>query len=314
MSDPQPTDAQTLTLLFSDVEGSTSIAERHGQAGMDALVRHHDLVREVVEVHGGRLFERIGDAAYAVFGDAPQALAAALEIHHRLAETDWGPIGRLRVRIALDSGPLEERDGRFFGRPLFRCARIQSLARGGETLISDATADLVEPTLPAGLRFRDLGEQRLRGLAETERIWGIVRAAGTRHAPGGEPIKVLLVDDYEVVRRGLRGFLELVPGIEIVGDASNGEEAVGAAFRYEPDVILMDLVMPKMDGPAAIAAIRERQPHIAVVALTSFAEPERIGRALEAGAVGSLMKDADAEDVVAAVRAAYASRHEAAGD
>jgi class 3 adenylate cyclase/CheY-like chemotaxis protein len=313
VSDPHPAEAQTLTLLFSDVEGSTGIADRHGQAGTEALVRHHDIVREVAEAHDGRLFERVGDAAYAVFSDAPQALAAALEIHRRLAETDWGPIGRLRVRIALDSGPLEERDGRFYGRPLFRCARIQSLAHGGETLVSDSTADLVEPTLPAGMRFRDLGAQRLRGLAETERVWGIVRAPGARQAPIGDAIKVLLVDDYEVVRRGLRGFLELVPEIEIVGDASNGEEAVEAAFRYEPDVVLMDLVMPKMDGPAAIAAIRERQPHIAVVALTSFAEPERIGRALEAGAVGSLMKDADAEDVVAAVRAAYVVRHPGEG-
>jgi DNA-binding NarL/FixJ family response regulator len=67
--------------------------------------------------------------------------------------------------------------------------------------------------------------------------------------------------------------------------------------------------MPRMDGPAAIAALSDRQPHVAVVALTSFAEPERIGRALQAGAVGSLMKDAEADEVVAAVRAAYASRH-----
>jgi class 3 adenylate cyclase/CheY-like chemotaxis protein len=302
--------ARQLTLLFSDVEDSTRLADRHGQAGTEALVRHHEIVREVVEEHGGRIFERIGDAAYSVFEDAPRALAAALEIHRRLVETNWGPVGGLRVRIALDSGPLEERDGRFFGRPLFRCARIQSLARGGETLVSDATADLVEPTLPAGLRFRDLGEQRLRGLTESERVWGIVRARAARRAPKGEPIKVLLVDDYEVVRRGLRGFLELVPEIYIVGDASNGEEAVEAAFRYEPDVVLMDLVMPKMDGPAAIAAIQERQPHVACVALTSFAEPERIARAMAAGAVSSLMKDAEADEVVAAVRAAYAARHQ----
>jgi CheY-like chemotaxis protein len=225
-----------------------------------------------------------------------------------MGEEDWGGIGRLRVRIAVDSGPLEEREGRFFGRPLFRCARIQSLARGGETLVSDATARLVGDGLPEGHRLRDLGQQRLRGLTETERVWGIARARRTRRAPT-EAIKVLLVDDYEVVRRGLRGFLELVPELEIVGEASDGREAVEAAFRHEPDVVLMDLVMPGMDGPAAIAAIRERQPHVACVALTSFAEPERIGRALEAGAVGSLMKDAEADEVVAAVREAYAARH-----
>ncbi len=298
-----------LTLLFTDVEDSTRLADRHGEKGTEALVRHHAIVREVVERHGGRIFERIGDAAYSVFDDPAHAISAAQEVHRRLGEEDWGGIGRLRVRIALDSGPLEEREGRFFGRPLFRCARIQSLARGGETLVSDATAQLVGDGLPEGHRLRDLGQQRLRGLTDAERVWGIARARRARRAPRAEPIKVLLVDDYEVVRRGLRGFLELVPELEIVGEASDGREAVEAAFRHEPDVVLMDLVMPGMDGPAAIAAIRERQPHVACVALTSFAEPERIGRALEAGAVGSLMKDAEADEVVAAVRAAYAARH-----
>jgi class 3 adenylate cyclase len=298
-----------LTLLFTDVEDSTRLADRHGAAGTEALVRHHAIVREVVESHGGRIFERIGDAAYSVFEDASHALSAALDVHRRLASTDWGDIGRIRVRVALDSGPLDEREGRFFGRPLFRCARIQSLARGGETLVSDATARLVGDAVPDGHRLRDLGEQRLRGLADSERVWGIVRTRTTRRVPAAEPIKVLLVDDYEVVRRGLRGFLELVPELEIVGEAADGREAVEAAFRHEPDVVLMDLVMPRMDGPAAIAAIAERQPHVACVALTSFSEPERIGRAMEAGAVGSLMKDAEADEVVAAVRSAYAVRH-----
>jgi class 3 adenylate cyclase/CheY-like chemotaxis protein len=303
---PEP---RQLTLLFTDVEDSTRLADRFGEAGTEALVRHHRLVREVVESRGGRIFERIGDAAYSVFEDPAAALDAALEIHARLGETDWGPIGPLRVRIGLDSGPLEEREGRFFGRPLFRCARIQALARGGETLLSDATAELVGERMPSEHRLRDLGEQRLRGLTEAERVWGLARTRATRRHEPGDPIKVLLVDDYEVVRRGLRGFLELVPELEIVGEAANGEEAVEAAFRLDPDVVLMDLVMPRMDGPAAIAAIGERQPHVACVALTSFAEPERIGRAIEAGAVGSLMKDAEADAVVAAVKAAYAARH-----
>jgi class 3 adenylate cyclase len=309
VSDSPLTGPRQLTLLFTDVEDSTRLVDRHGEAGTEALVRHHALVREIVEARGGRVFERIGDAAYSIFADAASALGAALEIHARLADTDWGPIGRVRVRIALDSGPLEERESRYFGRPLYRCARIQSLARGGETLLSDATVREVGEGLPTGHRLRDLGAQRLRGLSESERIWGIVRTRSERRHEPGAPIKVLLVDDYEVVRRGLRGFLELVPELEIVGEAANGEEALEAAFRLEPDVVLMDLVMPRMDGPAAIAALSDRQPHVAVVALTSFAEPERIGRALQAGAVGSLMKDAEADEVVAAVRAAYASRH-----
>lgn len=303
-----------LTLLFTDVESSTQLVERHGTIGTEALIRHHAIIRAAAEGHGGRLFERIGDAAYAVFPDAAAAVQAAVAIQRQLATEDWGPIGSVRVRMALDTSELQEREGRFFGRGLHRCARIQSLARGGETLISDETARLVGDQLPADYRLRDLGEQKLRDLADPVRVWGVVQAPSVERSPDAPtgadkaPIRVLLVDDYEVVRRGLRGFLELLPEIEIVGEASNGRDAVDAAYRLQPDVILMDLVMPEMDGPEAIAAIRQRQPEIAVVALTSFSEPERIAAAMAAGAAGHLMKDAEAERVADAVRAAYAGR------
>lgn len=297
-----------MTLLFTDVERSTQLVERHGAVGTEALIRHHAIVREIAEAHGGRLFERIGDAAYSVFPNASDALTAGLAIHARLAAEDWGPISSVRVRTALDTGELEESEGRFFGRVLYRCARIQSLAGGGETLLSDTTATAVAGTLPDGHRLRDLGEQRLRGLAGTARVWGVVPAPVHADRQAGAMIRLLLVDDYEVVRRGLRGFLELLPQIEIVGEASNGAEAVDLAYRLQPDVILMDLVMPEMDGSTAIAAIHARQPEIAIVALTSFSEPERIAGAIAAGAVGHLMKDAEAEQVAAAVERAYAER------
>jgi class 3 adenylate cyclase/CheY-like chemotaxis protein len=303
-----------LTLLFTDVESSTQLVERHGSAGTEALIRHHAIVRAAAEAHGGHVFERIGDAAYAVFPDAVAAVQAAMAIHRQLATEDWGPIGSVRVRMALDTSDLQEREGRYFGRGLHRCARIQSLARGGETLITNETARLVTEQLPADYRLRDLGTQKLRGLADPVRVWGVVQApvaeGSPDAAPGGEkpPIRVLLVDDYEVVRRGLRGFLELLPEIEIVGEASNGREAVDAAYRLQPDVILMDLAMPEMDGPDAIRVIRARQPEIAVVALTSFTEPERIEAAMAAGAAGHLTKDAEAEQVADAVIAAYAGR------
>jgi len=304
---PEPASIRRLvTLLFSDVESSTLLVDRHGAAGTEALVRHHTIVREIVGGRGGRLFERIGDAAYAAFDDAAAALAAATEIHERLVSEDWGAIGRVRVRISLDSGELEERDGRFFGRSLYRCARIQALAKGGETLLSDSTAELVAAALPSGHRLRDLGAQKLRGLSGMERVWGLVPAPEATGGPQEDrPIRILLVDDYEVVRRGLRGLLELVPELEIVGEAANGREALDAAYRLEPDVILMDLVMPEMDGPQAIAALHEKQPQVAVIALTSFTEPERISQAMAAGAVAHLLKDADGEQLVAAILDAH---------
>jgi DNA-binding NarL/FixJ family response regulator len=129
----------------------------------------------------------------------------------------------------------------------------------------------------------------------------------TEPAPGRHrrPIRVLLVDDHGVVRRGLRGYLELLDDIEIVGEAENGRLGVEAARELRPDVVLMDLLMPEMDGIAATAAIRAELPGVEVVALTSFVEEARVTAALEAGAAGFILKDADADDIAEAIRAAH---------
>lgn len=119
-------------------------------------------------------------------------------------------------------------------------------------------------------------------------------------------IRVLIVDDHTVVRRGLRSFFDLLDDIEVVGEAEDGHRAVALVDALLPDVVLMDIVMPVMDGIAAIAAIKHRHPEVEVVALTSFIEEERVTAALEAGASGYLLKDAEADDVAAAVRRAHA--------
>ncbi len=130
--------------------------------------------------------------------------------------------------------------------------------------------------------------------------------AQERAAEGApRPIRVLLADDHAVVRRGLRGFFELLDDIEIVGEAGDGREAVDEVQRLSPDVVLMDLLMPVMDGIAATAEIKARFPEVEVVALTSFIEEERVTAALEAGATGYLLKDADADDVAMAIRRAH---------
>jgi DNA-binding NarL/FixJ family response regulator len=118
-------------------------------------------------------------------------------------------------------------------------------------------------------------------------------------------IRVLLVDDHGVVRRGLRGYLELLDDIEIVGEAENGLRGVELVDTLVPDVVLMDLVMPVLDGIGAIERIKAAHPEVQVVALTSFIEEEKVTAALEAGATGFILKDAEADDVAAAIRAAH---------
>jgi DNA-binding NarL/FixJ family response regulator len=125
-----------------------------------------------------------------------------------------------------------------------------------------------------------------------------------------ETIRVLVVDDHEVVRRGLLAFLEIEPDIDVVGEARGGAEALGLLALMEsegrrPDVIVMDLQMAPIDGIEATRQVRALYRDIEVVALTSFAEEERVHAALQAGAAGYVLKDSDADDVAAAVRAAH---------
>ena len=123
-----------------------------------------------------------------------------------------------------------------------------------------------------------------------------------------EPIRVLLVDDHAVVRSGLGAFLLAFDDPELVGEARGGEEAVRLCDQLRPHVVLMDLVMPGMDGAAATRAIRDRCPDIQVIALTSFKEKELVQGALRAGAIGYLLKDVSADQLAEAIRAAHVGR------
>jgi two-component system, NarL family, response regulator LiaR len=123
-----------------------------------------------------------------------------------------------------------------------------------------------------------------------------------------KPIRVVIVDDHAVVRSGLKAFLMVFDDLELVGEASSGQEAVSLAERVQPDVMLMDLVMPDMNGAATTKAVRSRFPHIQVVALTSFREDELVTGALQAGAIGYLLKNVGADELADAIRSAHAGR------
>jgi DNA-binding NarL/FixJ family response regulator len=119
-------------------------------------------------------------------------------------------------------------------------------------------------------------------------------------------IRVLIADDHAVVRSGLAHLLSTASDITVVGSAGNGREAISAVEESTPDVVMMDLSMPQMDGVAATREITSRHPEVAVVVLTSFSDTARITAALQAGAIGYQLKDADPDDLIAAVRAAAA--------
>ncbi len=121
-------------------------------------------------------------------------------------------------------------------------------------------------------------------------------------------IRVLLADDHDVVREGLRMFLSIDPELTVVGEAANGEEAVSLARQLRPNVILMDLLMPEMDGIEAITVIRQEMPQTEVIALTSVLESETVVRALQAGAMGYLLKNTKAPELRNAIKAAAAGQ------
>jgi len=123
-----------------------------------------------------------------------------------------------------------------------------------------------------------------------------------------QPIRVMLVDDHAMVRRGLATFLMVFDDLELVGEAENGAEAIQRCAEIMPDVILMDMLMPGMDGASATRAIHQKFPTVQVLALTSFKEGELIKNALEAGAIGYLLKDVSVDDLARAIRAAHAGR------
>jgi DNA-binding NarL/FixJ family response regulator len=145
--------------------------------------------------------------------------------------------------------------------------------------------------------------------------WGWRYGMSTYNEPSGsenvEVIRVFLVDDHAIVRTGMRAYLSMVPDLDVAGEAADGQEALDVLHRLDlqdrlPDVVMMDLVMPRMDGIAATSVIRERYPSVEVVALTSFIEEDKVQAALQAGASGYLLKDAEADEVAMAIRSAHA--------
>ena len=163
--------AGTITFLFTDIEGSTRQWESSPDAMAAAVRRHDDILRTAIEAAHGYVFKTVGDAFCAAFAAAPDAIHASVEIQKRLRSEPWPPPTSIRVRIAIHSGEAELRDNDYFGQTLNRTARLQSLAYGGQTILSLVTEELVRDSLPEEAELAELGSHRLKDLTRPETVY-----------------------------------------------------------------------------------------------------------------------------------------------
>jgi DNA-binding NarL/FixJ family response regulator/class 3 adenylate cyclase len=323
------TGTATVTFLFSDVEGSTALL-RSLRDGYTAVMGEHErLLREAWGECGGRELDADGDSFFVAFPRPRQAVEAAVAAQRAVAAHSWPEGVDLRVRIGIHTGEASLAGDQYVGLAVHRAARICDAGHGGQILISETTRSLLEDEEEelGEIELRDLGPQRLKDFDRPVRIHQLtpsdlagdfpaLRTAGEgaasladRHdelatAPDGPTVRLLIADDQALVRAGFRMILEAEADIEVVGEAADGEEAVAEAQRLKPDVVLMDVRMPEVDGiEATRRLLGEDEIETKIVMLTTFDMDEYVYDALSAGASGFLLKDVPPEQLVAGIRA-----------
>lgn len=261
----------TVTYLFSDIEGSTSLLAVFGDRYLPLLERHAQLLRDAFAANDGIEVNTEGDAFFAVFVSADQAVAAAAAAQAALAAEGWPTHGVIRVRIGIHSGEGRLGGADYVGLDVNRAARIAAAAHGGQVVLSDATRELVERGLPAHLTLHDLGRHRLKDLPDTEQLWQLdieglpsrfpalrtLDARATNLPP--EPSPLIGRDDELATARELLGQRRL---LTLTGPGGTGKTRLGLAVaasllaEQKDDVFVVDL-QDAGDTVAVAAAIAE---------------------------------------------------------
>jgi class 3 adenylate cyclase/predicted ATPase len=169
-----PLPSGTVTFLFTDIEGSTRLWSQNPQRMGAAIARHEAILRAVIMTSGGVVFKTVGDAIYAAFASALDAVQAAVEGQRTLAAEPWDTTTALRVRMALHSGVVEQRRGDYFGLPLSRIARLLAAGHGGQILLSQTTVELVREQMAPELALRHLGRYQLKDLSDPQHIFQLL--------------------------------------------------------------------------------------------------------------------------------------------
>jgi DNA-binding NarL/FixJ family response regulator/class 3 adenylate cyclase len=303
----------TVTFLFSDIEGSTELLRRLRDRYGDVLADHQRLLRDAFEEAGGTEIDTQGDSFFVAFRKARDAVIAAVAAQRALQAHDWPDEGDVRVRIGIHTGEASVSEGRYHGLAVHRAKRICDAGHGGQILLSQTSHQLLddEDDLP-GCSLLDLGARRLKDFDRPVGIYQL-RAAdlptefpplrAVADAEGGH-LRILIADDQALVRAGFRMILDAESDIDVVGEASSGQEAIDEIRRLGPDVVLMDVRMPEMDGIAATRRLlADGATPTKVVMLTTFDMDEYVYEALRAGASGFLLKDVPPEQLVDGIRA-----------
>lgn len=294
-----------VTILFTDLVGSTSLFERQGDEAADGVRREHfNALRRAVAEHGGREIKSTGDGLMIAFSSAVAAVRCAVDMQHETATA-----GQLELRVGLDAGePLPEDDD-LYGRPVIVASRLCDAAGAGEILASEVVCQVAGPRVAE--LIRPVGAMRLRGIGE--RV-GAAQVCWREEEPGralagAEPaaptpqISVVIADDERLLRTGFRVILDTEPDMQVVGEAPDGRSAIDVVSRRRPDVCLMDIRMPDLDGLAAAERIlSDPELDTAVLMLTTFDLRQYVYEALRIGASGFLLKDTPADRLLDAVR------------
>jgi class 3 adenylate cyclase len=173
----------TVTFMFTDIEGSTRLWETQRASMQKALARHDALLRNSIERHHGHIIKTTGDGACAAFDSATDALEASVAAQQDLGTEPWPDPIRIRVRMALHTGPAEFRDGDYYGPTVNRVARLLALGHGGQTLVSEVTHDLCRDYLPVDVALASLGEHTLKDIDRPESVFEVRHAALSRTFP-----------------------------------------------------------------------------------------------------------------------------------
>jgi DNA-binding NarL/FixJ family response regulator/class 3 adenylate cyclase len=311
----------TVTFLFSDIEHSTLLLRRLRERYGEVLAQHQRLLRAAFEEAGGWEVDTQGDSFFVAFQKPKEAVLAAVSGQRALQSHPWPDDAPVRVRMGIHTGEASLTEGRYHGLAVHRAARICAAGHGGQILLSQTCQALLEDEeveLP-DVVLRELGRQRLKDFDRPVGIYQVTTRGLQAEFPplrtldtvadeepedtGEGRLRVVIVDDQALVRAGFRMILDAEDDVEVVGEAASGREAIAEVERLRPEIVLMDVRMPELDGIEATRQLLAAGVPSKVVMLTTFDMDEYVYEALRAGASGFLLKDVPPEQLVAGIRA-----------